>query len=326
MSKAGHFTRRSLLMLPLLASGAWASPEKRKPKAGTGGDSTGLDNGIGGTGVVGTIRGFGSIIVNNLRITYPDHASVTIDDAPARISDMRVGHVARVVAKSRGGHYSTSVIAIYSEVVGPIESIDDRSLVVLGQNAEVNEDVSVDGLSVGDWVALSGLRRVDQTLCVSLIEKRNVGEARVAGILRRNLFGQLAVGSQTLRGQSDVDLGRRILARGRLLDGALELAAIDPDPLEPLGVDEIALESYVALEGEDLVLAEGRSLPVGSSLNASGLDGLTIITAKVTDGSWRVTSITPVAAPTPPKAQSVATSTASKARAKSGAGKSGHKK
>ena len=93
----GGFSKAAIALL--LAGGASAAPEKRKPKGGTDGDATGLDNGIGGTGVVGTIRGFGSIIVNGLRIAYPERVRVKIDGAAARVSDLRVGHVARVIAQ-----------------------------------------------------------------------------------------------------------------------------------------------------------------------------------------------------------------------------------
>ena len=40
------------------------------------------DRGIGGTGVIGTIRRFGSIVVNDLRIAYPDDVTVRIDGRP----------------------------------------------------------------------------------------------------------------------------------------------------------------------------------------------------------------------------------------------------
>ncbi|PJI51852.1 hypothetical protein CTI14_52480, partial [Methylobacterium radiotolerans] len=41
------------------------------------------DRGIGGTGVIGTIRRFGSIVVNDLRIAYPPEVEVRIDGTAA---------------------------------------------------------------------------------------------------------------------------------------------------------------------------------------------------------------------------------------------------
>ena len=71
-----------------------------EPRDGSLGEG---DRGIGGTGVIGTIRRFGSIIVNDLRITYPQDVPVRIDGRPAALSDLRIGHVVRVVALETGG-------------------------------------------------------------------------------------------------------------------------------------------------------------------------------------------------------------------------------
>ena len=46
------------------------------------------DRGIGGTGVIGTIRRFGSIVVNDLRIAYPEDVQVHIDGTPATAGAM----------------------------------------------------------------------------------------------------------------------------------------------------------------------------------------------------------------------------------------------
>ena len=101
-------------VLGLLASAAFLpgrAPAQEAPIRDQGIGGTGArptdtpgegDRGIGGTGVIGTIRRFGSIVVNDLRIAYPDDVAVRIDGAPARASDLRVGHVVRVVARSEG--------------------------------------------------------------------------------------------------------------------------------------------------------------------------------------------------------------------------------
>ncbi len=41
--------------------------------------------------MIGTIRRFGSIIVNDLRIAYPKDVAVRIDDAPATAADLKIG-------------------------------------------------------------------------------------------------------------------------------------------------------------------------------------------------------------------------------------------
>ncbi|TXN24582.1 hypothetical protein [Methylobacterium sp. WL9] len=60
------------------------------------------DRGIGGTGVIGTIRRFGSIVVNDLRIGYPHDVAVRIDGAPARAaaSAMQAADAERAALRS----------------------------------------------------------------------------------------------------------------------------------------------------------------------------------------------------------------------------------
>ena len=76
------------------------------------------DPGIGGTGVIGTIRKFGSIIVNDLRIAYPPDVAVLIDGRPALPAELKIGQVVRVDAAGRTGALSTRTINVASEVVG----------------------------------------------------------------------------------------------------------------------------------------------------------------------------------------------------------------
>ena len=69
----------------------------RGPAPPTGGSDG--DRGIGGTGVIGTIKKFGSIYVNDLRISYPESAEVRIDGRPASLRDLKLGQVVRVDAR-----------------------------------------------------------------------------------------------------------------------------------------------------------------------------------------------------------------------------------
>ena len=92
------------------------------------------DRGIGGTGVIGTIRKFGSIIVNDLRISYSRDVKVEIDGRTATAADLRVGHVVQVVAVKTPTGWTTRRIVVASEVIGPIEASARGGLTVLGQS------------------------------------------------------------------------------------------------------------------------------------------------------------------------------------------------
>lgn len=152
---AGGLLRRREWMLAALAT-----------LAGCGGvDSGGTGTGDQSTLAVGTISGFGSIIVNGIRFDE-SQAFVDDDDGNLRLpSDLRLGMRAELSASPvtlLGGvpSASASAVRIRSEIGGPIESIDagSASLVVLGQRVDTSATTVVQGgfaaLSVGQvvWV------------------------------------------------------------------------------------------------------------------------------------------------------------------------------
>jgi hypothetical protein len=133
----------------------------------------GVDSGGTGTGsadqtlAIGTIAGFGSIIVNGVRF----------DDAAARVSDddeqaqwpadlrlgMRVELSASAITTVAGTAQATaSEVRVRSAMVGPVESIDEvaGSMRVLGQHVRVSATTVVEGglqsLSTGDVVRVHG--------------------------------------------------------------------------------------------------------------------------------------------------------------------------
>ena len=111
------------------------------PPAGGGGN----DGGGGGTGgitrtgvavAVGSISGFGSIIVNG--IEYDTSSAIfTIDDNPGSQDDLSVGHV--VAVRGTINDDNTNAVATSVDfgdlVEGPVSSVDtvNNTLVVLGK-------------------------------------------------------------------------------------------------------------------------------------------------------------------------------------------------
>jgi Domain of unknown function (DUF5666) len=122
--------------------------------------------GTGGTGVgsytIGSITGFGSIIVNSVR--YDDStASVTDDDDGSRSNgDLRLGMRVEVegdgiTTDSSGSRASkASRIRVSSEMVGPVQAVDVSAgrLTVLGQTVLVVSDTVLDDSLTGGLSAL----------------------------------------------------------------------------------------------------------------------------------------------------------------------------
>ena len=294
------------LVLRLLAGAAAFPPGAARPQdaprdQGIGG--TGLrradeprdgplgegDRGIGGTGVIGTIRRFGSIVVNDLRIAYPADVAVLIDGAAAKPSDLKVGHVVHVVARPEAGGLATRRIDVTSEVVGPVESSAPGRITVLGQT------VATAGLP-GDWkpgarVAVSGLRRPDGVIVASLIEPRETGPARVAGPVRRGGDGALRIGGLRLEGAAALPPGRRALVTGEASGGALRVANAARSGLAfPPGLTRVSIEAYVGRAGTRLDLGSGLSVAgeAGASVPRRGSVRAVVTAGLAPDGGLTV--------------------------------------
>ena len=179
---------------------------------GGGDPGGGIDRG-GITIALGPVNGFGSVIVNGVRYST-GAASITVDGRPGTESDLRVGQVVRVEGEvDAGGTTGTATRISYDDnLEGPIESLDPagQRLVVLGQRVQVGRDTSFDdnivprsleGLSVGQQVEISGLVRADGVIDATRIEPRSgLGEFELKGYARavdtaarRLTVGDLAV-------------------------------------------------------------------------------------------------------------------------------------
>ncbi|MCJ2028980.1 DUF5666 domain-containing protein [Methylobacterium sp. J-043] len=302
-------TRRGLLAL-LAGTILWrphpawpqtaGDPAQDRGIGGTGArpseeETPGGDRGIGGTGVIGTIRRFGSIVVNDLRITYPPDVQVRIDGTPARVADLKVGHVVRVVARGPEGALSTRAITVSSEVVGPVEAVARGRLTVLGQSiSTASLKTARTRFAVGERVAVSGLRRADGTIVASLIEPRADGSARVAGPVRRDRDGTPRIGGLRLAGLEPGLTGRRALVEGEAGPAGLTItSARDVSLPFPAGLARASIEAYVAQGEGGLRLGSGFAVSGGvspSALPGSGRPAV-IETGIGRDGRMTVESV-----------------------------------
>jgi hypothetical protein len=101
---------------------------------------------------IGTITGFGSVIVNGVRFD-DSNASVSMDDAVRSRDQLRVGMVVRVRGRINADGTGVAESIQYNDCVqGPITAMNQvrNSVTVLGQTVQLDEETVFDGVTLRD--------------------------------------------------------------------------------------------------------------------------------------------------------------------------------
>lgn len=242
--------------------------------AGCGGGGTG-GVGSGGTGgtqpsvSVGTVSGFGSIIVDGVEVD--DRAArIVAELAPDEFTpvEAKLGQRVVVIESSPG---VASEIRVEAEVHGRVDAVAAGVITVLGQRVTVNADpdagpvtqfqspyVGLASVAPNDIVEVHAVRRADPGGAVTLQATRVEKESAVPAFLRvRGVVAGLA-GSRFKLGDLTVETaGARLLPGGAALaDGAKVVVFAAPDAYDT--ATRTLTASAVRLEGE--IVASGRAL------------------------------------------------------------------
>lgn len=245
----------------LLLAGCTAIDGQRV--AGLGDEEDRDGSGIGGTGIEGVVTGFGSVIVNGLRIATEGDVEITEDGAPATADALALGQVLAIEASGARDDLSTRSIRIRREVLGPIAFIDQaaRSVSILGQTIVLPEDIPGESeVSLGQTVAVSGFRLPDGAVVATRVDDADdagqvhlYGEYRLveggAGSLEGPVESSVEIGGFPVRGVSPSPAlsGRQVRVRGRLVDGAIIAADLEAEPEIPFGgrVRHLSIAGFV---------------------------------------------------------------------------------
>jgi hypothetical protein len=237
----------------------------KTPGIGGTGQIAGTPPGIGGTGIIGTVTGFGSIIVNGFEVDYAPDIPITFKDRTVRPNALRIGQVVEIEAEGSGKILRARRLSIRHEVAGPIERIDvsRRIAVIFGQRVEIPEGVISTGngsrklkfsdLAAGDHIDVSGLRRANGVIAASRIEKTGPGETAVLRG-RVTASGQSSFSVNGMRIDAPVggrpatlSSGRDVQITGTAIRGALRARRINLLALRPFSgrVRRLSVEGYV---------------------------------------------------------------------------------
>lgn len=165
---------------------------------GGGGSTAGVGTGGTGSFAVGTISGFGSIIVNGVR--YDDSRATVVDDDDnsSSSSSLALGQVVelRGAVNSDGVSGTASNIAYFSALKGPVTAVGSNTVTVFGQVVTVTATTlfaggvnGVGGLAVGNVVEVYGLPDASGAIAATRIEREATsigtftGDFRIRGVV-----------------------------------------------------------------------------------------------------------------------------------------------
>lgn len=235
-------------------------------RPGLGGTGQVAEGGLGGTGIVGVVTGFGSICVNGLKVDYAPDTPVQQDGRPVPQSALAVGQVVALQAQGQGAQLQAQRIAVLDAAVGPLGTVDAASgrFTVMGETATALVPADLAGLSPGQWVRVSGQRLASGEIRATRVQATPPASAWVSGTLSRTASGSwqvgrtpLVPGSANLPTATATAIGQEVGVHGVWTGDRLQADTITLRPTRSaLGpVSDVVLQGYVhGVSGRELTL------------------------------------------------------------------------
>jgi len=227
-------------------------------------DSDPREGGIGGTGIVGTLTDFGSLIVNGERVLLT--RSTAIGDTRGSVDEasLRIGQNLTIEARRIDGILTASRVQITYPVTGIATQVsaDGRSARVAG----IRVDLELSGIGAfadGDTVVVSGVWHNSRVIASRVDRVRGTGGVILSGAIQKVPDAPYRLGDVVLEGVSEGELEPGSFARisGRYAAGRL-------------AVDEAIPGRFTGAAGPLVALSvEGylEAAPAAPFLQVSGL-------------------------------------------------------
>ncbi|MEO0820301.1 MAG: DUF5666 domain-containing protein [Pseudomonadota bacterium] len=250
------------------------------------------DGGLGGTGILGAITGFGSIKVNGLRVRHASEATVLSVIGPRPVETLEVGEVLLAQAREADRGLLASRLVRYLPLVGPITALDldTRSLRVLGVTVRVREGavirdrsgatLALVGLPLQGKLAVSGFWDGSAVVAHHLRVVAPELPDSVTGPVSVDAEGGLRIGGVAIEAGSaapPVD-GLALTATGQFRAGALAASRIEAGFATPLapGIAKLSVQGYPQAETETETETE-----TAAAVRLSGQPGIMVETGAV---------------------------------------------
>ncbi len=229
---------------------AACSPFGSVQHVGLSGDANGTGGGIGGTGIVGVITDFGSVVVNGRHVEIGPNTLIRQDGERANADELRVGQVVEIQAVGRSSRSLSRVIDVRREVAGPITDtdLDKGRVAVMGQAIVLAQGAIADlDLEKGRMVSVSGFRLADRTIVATRID--SLLSATLVHLYGRYRVSddQVEIDGVTIEGMavSSYLVGREVFVKGFWRNGGLTPTELEVRPNAPFS----GLKSTLSIAG-----------------------------------------------------------------------------
>ncbi|MEM1382443.1 MAG: DUF5666 domain-containing protein [Pseudomonadota bacterium] len=209
------------------------------------------EGGIGGTGIIGTLTDFGSLMVNGLRVVTNGATEVTDTFGQIGIDAVRIGQSLTIEAEQLGGSLLARRVHVAHPVLGTVTVIaPDGALSVDGVTV-VREADARGTAEVGMRVAVSGLWRGQQVVASRIDPVDAAKPSVLAGTVERDgMFASPTIGGVPLEPAAGLLLpgtGKFGTLRGRFADGRLLVEHVVPERFEGAAgpLIDLSVEGYL---------------------------------------------------------------------------------
>lgn len=177
--------------------------------------------GIGGTGIVGTLTDFGSVIVNGLSVQLPADLMVETVFGPMAAERLAIGHNLTIEAEIRGSDLWAKRVALVYPLIGRLDGGATPS--VAGVPLKIEQGAVVN-TTPEQSVAVSGVWNGSDLVASRITPMKGRGATIAAGTLRETSLGAWSIGAVPVNlpdGAKPED-GAFATAIGRYADGKLQ--------------------------------------------------------------------------------------------------------
>lgn len=200
--------------------------------------------GIGGTGIVGTLTDFGSLMINGLRVTLTPDTVIAGPLGAMAEADLAIGQALTVEADA---DLVAARVFVADPVIGRVKSVDatTRRFWVDGIQAQLDPTAGELPQS-GDHVAVSGLWRGSEVIATRLTPT-DPGKSALAGVFLTEAGKLPRIGSERVllpSGVAEPASGAFVVVTGRHQAGAFFVETLTPGrffgaagPLQSLSVE-----------------------------------------------------------------------------------------